>query len=429
MPQNDTRFDSPIQPASQAFLRRRNGGGSKRWLAALPLVAVTCFTLGARAPAEMSSGESPETIVASAEQEEGTWSIGKARDLLAVIEESADEGLNPADYNVDGLRAAIEAKRKGPTLDALATAAALRIAHDYADGRIEDKEALDWHIEASADTNRIAAGLTEALERDRLGQWLRGLLPDNTQYGALKTAYAQAQGDEALRAQLRANLERWRWMPRDLGDRYIYVNVPSYRLSVMNNGVEEAGYNVVVGSPKTPTPQLALHAQSVVANPGWTVPQSIIKAGGTRGKGFRWTRRADGSVSVWQAPGPTNALGRIKIDMPNAHAIYLHDTPNHAVFSRANRALSHGCVRVENIQELAATLQGGGGDLDEALSQPGKTKTFQLEKSMPVYLVYFTAEVEADGSVRKVGDPYGRDRALLAKLGPAAGRSIQVAAR
>ncbi|KQX26219.1 MULTISPECIES: L,D-transpeptidase family protein [unclassified Sphingomonas] len=407
-----------MRPAPRHF-------GWKRWLAALPLAAVAGLAFNASAPAGTPS---PESVAAVPEQVQGQWSLASARDLLAVIEESAGEGLNPADYNPDALRAAIEAKRGGPALDALATASALRIAHDYADGRVDDKAALDWHIDAPADLNLIAAGLAEALDQGRLGKWLRGLLPDNDQYRALRAAYAGARGDDALRAQLRANLERWRWMPRELGDRYIYVNVPSYRLSVMSGGLEEATYNVVVGSPKTPTPQLALHAQSVVANPGWTVPQSIIKSGGLRGKGFRWTKRADGSLSAWQPPGPTNALGRIKIDMPNPHAIYLHDTPNHAVFSRENRALSHGCVRVENIEDLAAMLQGGDG-LDDALAEPSRTKTFQLEKSMPVYLVYFTAQADPDGTIRYVGDPYGRDRALLAKLGAPGGEAVQVATR
>lgn len=418
MSRNDTRSDPAARP-------RRRGPGLGRLLTALPLLAVACFTFGGSAPAGMPS---PESVAAAPDRMPGRWSLGSARDLLAVIEDSAEEGLNPSDYNADALRAAIEARRKGPALDALATASALRIAHDYANGRIDDKAALDWHIAPPADPNRIAAGLADALDRDRLGPWLRGLLPDNDQYRALRAAYADARGDEALRGRLRANLERWRWMPRDLGDRYIYVNIPGYRLSVISNGIEEASYNVVVGAPRTPTPQLELYAQSIVANPGWTVPHSIVKAGGTRGKGFRWIRNPDGSVSAWQAPGPTNALGRIKIDMPNPHAIYLHDTPNRAVFARENRALSHGCIRVENIEELAAMLQGGDG-LDAALADPGKTKVFQLERSVPVYLVYFTAQADPDGTVRPLGDPYGRDKILLAKLGAAMEGKLQVAGR
>ena len=422
---NGTDTASSTRPASGAFARPQQRPNAKRWLAALPLALVAGFTFNGTAPAGITP-ENASGLVAP--QAEGRWSAGQAKDLLDLVEQSEAEGLTPDDYNVDALRAAVNARQQGPALDALANASALRLAHDFADGRIEDKAQFDWHIAPPVDANLIASGLNDALDRDRLGQWLRGLLPDNDQYRALRAAYADARGDEPLRAQLRANLERWRWMPRDLGDRYIYVNVPSYRLSVMNDGIEEAGYNVVVGSPKTPTPQLALHAQSVVANPTWTVPQSILKTGGLRGKGFTYTRNGDGSVRAVQAPGPTNALGRIKIDMPNPHAIYLHDTPNRSVFSRENRALSHGCVRVQNIQELAALLQGGDG-LGEALATPAKTRVFQLEKSVPVYLVYFTAQAEADGTIRYIGDPYGRDQALLQRLGRPASSIVQMAAR
>lgn len=407
-----TLGDSSRQPGSRAFARPQGRRPSAiRWIAALPLFAVASITFNAGAPAEVSLPDA----AAAAQQVAGRWSIENARTLLSLAAEAAQEGLDPTLYGAEALGAAIESGQTGATLDVLATATALRLAHDYADGRIENKQALDWHIRPDTDPNRLAAELDGALDAGRLAPWLRGLLPDNDQYRALKAAYAQT-ADSAMRDQLRANLERWRWMPRDLGDRYIYVNVPSYRLSFMNEGVEEARYNVVVGSPRTPTPQLALEAQSVVANPSWTVPQSIIKAGGLRGKGYSWKRRADGSVSVQQAPGPGNALGRIKIDMPNPHAIYLHDTPNRTVFDRENRALSHGCVRVQNIEELAALLQGGAG-LDEALADPHKTVRLQLQKSVPVYLVYFTLQADANGTIRFVGDPYQRDRALLSQLG------------
>jgi len=421
------RFDRVLRPVGRSFARQdRSGLRVARWLAVLPLAAVIGFTVDGIAPAGVPTPESAEAI---APQTQGRWSMDAARDLLTAVEASAQEGLNPADYGVTSLRSAIAAGRTGPELDSLAMSSTLRLAHDYAAGRVDDKEAFDWHIETPVDLNALSTAMNEAVDRGQVSTWLQSLLPDNSQYRALRVAYAYAQGDPELRDRLRANLERWRWMPRDLGDRYIYVNVPSYRLSVIDNGVEEASYNVVVGSPKTPTPQLELHAQSIVANPGWTVPQSIIKAGGVRGKGFTWTRTADGGVRVWQAPGPNNALGRIKIDMPNPHAIYLHDTPNHAVFSREKRALSHGCVRVENIESLAAMLQRDDTRLEQALANPHQTKTFQLQKSMPVYLVYFTAQAEPDGTIRYVGDPYGRDDALLSRLGASEKSPVQVASR
>lgn len=407
-----TLDDSPQRPASRAFARRELRRQSAiRAIAAFPLIAVASIIFNGGAPAEVSRPE----VLAAPQKVEGRWSMENARMLLSLVAESVQEGLDPTLYGAEALRAAVDGGQTGATLDLLATATALRLAHDYADGRIEDKQALDWHIRSETDPDRLATDLDGALDTGRLAPWLRGLLPDNEQYRALKAAYAQT-ADPALRDRLRANLERWRWMPRDLGERYIYVNVPSYRLSVMSGNVEEASHNVVVGSPRTPTPQLALEAQSVVANPSWTVPQSIIKAGGLRGKGYSWKRRADGSMWVQQAPGPGNALGRIKIDMPNPHAIYLHDTPNRSVFDREDRALSHGCVRVQNIAELAALLQGGDG-LDEALANPHKTVRLQLQKSVPVYLVYFTVQADPHGRIQHMGDPYQRDYALLAQLG------------
>lgn len=415
-------------PGSSAFARKiRRRIGWKRWAAALPLIAVSALTFNAPAAAESRLAD--DNVAAAVSQAEPRWSVANAKMLLEVIEESSREGLDPADYRVDAIRSAVAAGRPGPELDALANGAALSLAQDYAGGRIDDKQSLDWHFPSSADPNRLNIELGEALAADRVADWLRGLAPNNEQYRALKAAYASTPASEiAVRDQLRVNLERWRWMPRALGDRYIYVNVPAYRLELMNGGVAEASYNVVVGAPKTPTPQLLLQAQSVVANPSWTLPPSVLREGGWQRKGYKISRRSDGSLMVRQAPGPRNALGRIKIDMPNPHAIYLHDTPNKAVFDRDDRALSHGCIRVQNIQELAALLQGGV-ELDEALADSSTTRVLQLEKSVPVYIVYFTAEAEPDGTVTLLDDPYQRDQAMLDRMGGTIGPAVQMAAR
>ena len=417
----------PGSPVSSAFARKpvsRNGW--MRWAGALPLIAVSVFTFNTPAPAE---SRFPIDVSSASSQVEPRWSQENANALLAVVEQSRLEGLDPQDYRADALRAAIANGPPGPELDALADAVALSLAHDYADGRIDDKQSLDWHFRPSTDPNRLSVELGEALAAGRVDSWLRGLLPDNLQYRALKAAYASTPPSESeVRGQLRANLERWRWMPRALGDRYLYVNVPAYRLELINGGVAEASYNVVVGAPKTPTPQLFLQAQSIVANPSWTLPPSVLREGGWQRKGYKISRRPDGSLMVRQAPGPRNALGRIKIDMPNPHAIYLHDTPNQAAFDRDDRALSHGCIRVQNIADLAALLEGGV-ELDDALADPSTTRVLQLQKSIPVYIVYFTAQAAPDGTVIMLGDPYKRDRALLDRMGGRAGTAIQLAAR
>jgi len=417
----------PAHVSSPAFTRRFGRRGKLRyWLAALPLVAVAAATFEGPAPAKMSSDGGARL---AAPQQQGRWSIDGARQLIEMIEDAAKDGLNPADYHPEALRAAITSNSTGAPLDAAATASALGLAHDFAYGRIDDKAAFDWHFAPQADASLLAADLENAVASGQVASWLRTLLPDNEQYRALKAAYvATNPSDAAARGQLRANLERWRWMPRSLGERYIYVNIPSYRLELIENGVRQATYNVIVGAPRTPTPQLALQAQSVVANPSWILPPSVLKEGGWYRKGYSVSRRSDGSLMVRQAPGPRNALGRIKIDMPNPMAIYLHDTPHKAAFDRADRALSHGCIRVQNIEELAAMLSGGT-DLDDALAEPAKTRVLQLQKSVPVYLVYFTAQAEADGTVSLLADPYRRDQALLERIGKPGDNPVRMAAR
>ncbi len=396
-----------------------------RLLAALPLVAVTALCFDGVAPA----GTTTEAIEAPAAAEvaaDARWSKADIRALLKVIDASAEEGLDPSAYATAPLRQAVEDGSIGRGTDALAQGIALAIANDFANGAIENKARFDWKMPAPTDAALLSSGLEAALAEHRVDTWLRSLLPTDDRYAALKAAYARSV-DADERAEIRANLERWRWMPRDLGQNYLYVNIPSYRLSVISNGVERASYNVVVGSTHTPTPQLALHAQSIVANPGWSVPKSISSKGMPKGRGFQW-KTYGGTRTLWQAPGPTNALGRIKIDMPNPDAIYLHDTPNHSVFSRENRALSHGCVRVENIESLAALLHDEM-PLDDALADPSKTKVFQLQRSIPVYLTYFTLEATPDGRVTRIGDPYKRDEAMIAQLGEAPGRAAVMAAR
>jgi murein L,D-transpeptidase YcbB/YkuD len=415
----------PSTPSNKAFIRaplpRTNW---RRWLAGIPLIGVALFTLNGPAPAQIVSDAPPPAPV----QPAAHWSSADLKTLIALAEQSAAEGLNPGAYPLAALRTAANSGQTGPEVDQLANSAALSLAHDYADGRIDDKRALDWYMDPPTDPNALSAALEQALANGDLAHWLVGLLPDNPQYAALKKAYAAtALGDSAARDRLRANLERWRWMPRNLGDLYILVNVPAFRLQLMSGGVEQASYKVVVGAPKTPTPQLSVEAQSIIANPSWILPPAVLKEGGWQHHGYRVRRLADGTLMVRQAPGPRNALGRLKIDMPNPLSIYLHDTPDKAAFRRENRALSHGCIRVQNIQELAAQI-GEGADLDDALADPRTTRTLQLEKSVPVYIAYFTAEADPDGNVRMLQDPYGRDQALLAQLDGPRMSAAQIAA-
>ena len=347
------------------------------------------------------------------------WDIEDAKQLLSMIKDAPGEGLDTKDYEHDALIAAI-AGGEGEPLNAVANKAALRLARDFAFGRLTgDKAKFQWFIERSAnEAYMLPAGLAEAVKSDTVAEWIGAQRPQNRHYAAMRTALAETT-DKATRDMLRANMERWRWMPRTLGTDYVYVNVPTYQLWVVQSGKISAIHNVVVGAKATPTPQLAVPAGAVTANPSWHVPQSIIKSSGLRPGvgGYEYKPDGRGGFLVRQLPGPRNALGKMKVEMYNPHAIYLHDTPAKALFAKQMRAASHGCIRVQYIDQLAARLAGEEllPALQKAQAQP-KTVTLPLKKNWPVWLVYFTAEQDADGKLVKLSDPYGRDAQVVKAL-------------
>lgn len=347
------------------------------------------------------------------------WDLEDAKQLLTMIKDAPAEGLDPKDYQHDALVAAI-AGGEGEPLNAVANKAALQLARDFAFGRLTgDKAKFQWFIERSAnEAYMLPAGLAESVKSDTVAEWIGAQRPQNRHYAAMRTALAETT-DKATRDMLRANMERWRWMPRTLGTDYVYVNVPTYQLWVVQSGKIAAIHNVVVGAKATPTPQLAVPAGAVTANPSWHVPQSIIKSSGLRPGvgGYEYKPDGRGGYLVRQLPGPKNALGKMKVEMYNPHAIYLHDTPAKALFAKKMRAASHGCIRVQYIDQLAARLAGEEmlPALQKAQAQP-KTVTLPLKKNWPVWLVYFTAEQDADGKLVTLSDPYGRDAQVVKAL-------------
>jgi len=355
------------------------------------------------------------------------WNADAARDLIAAIEESRREGLHPADYDLAGLKRAA-ADGEGAALDALATASALSLAHDYYFGRMSDRSGMGWLIERSPyEAAQLPARLQAAIDERKLHAFFEALLPSDQRYRALRNALADAQPG-AERDRIRVNMERWRWMPRSIAANYLYVNVPSYTLRVIQDGVQLSSYDVVVGARNTPTPQMVSPTGSFVVNPAWYVPASIVRKSGLRpGRGgFVGRRLGDGSVGVMQPPGPRNALGKIKFNLDNDQAIYLHDTNAKSAFGRNDRALSHGCVRVKDIDQLATELMENGGDdvaLEEALAS-SQTATLHLPQTWPVYIVYFTTDTDESGALVTYRDTYGYDARVLAALD---GKPLEVA--
>ena len=368
------------------------------------------------------------------------WTIADARALAVVVAGIGAEGLDPKDYRPAELEAAIAAG-PGGALDLVASRTFAWLVEDLRDGRTPMEARKQWFVvDPDPDRYRTGEVMAEALRNRSIAASLAALNPEHPDYAALKAELAAATSP-AQRKLIRANMDRWRWLAKDLGNQYLITNVPEYQLRLTVNDKIISTYRTIVGKPgRTATPQLAEQVEGVIFNPTWTVPQSIVKGEGLGAKvlgnpgwakaaGYKGTRDAKtGFVTVVQQPGPGNSLGLMKLDMPNPHAIFLHDTPNRNLFNQENRALSHGCVRTERAQELAITLailgnlantpeaRKAAADEAVAISKSGKYTRVPVQKSMPVYITYFTMGRDITGKLRQFNDIYGRDAPVLASL-------------
>ena len=359
------------------------------------------------------------------------WRMNDARELLEYVQNIGAEGLSPAAYRPERLAAAIET-RDLAQVTPVASEIFLQLATDLSGGQVRGRSRVDWFIpNAGLDDAGKQRLLAQVTSRGGVAEALNGLLPIHPQYAGLKRALENtAPDDNARRDLIRTNMERWRWLPRNLGARHVLVNVPAFTAAIIDEGRVTARHRAVVGAVRTPTPQLSATITAVTMNPWWNVPQSIIRTTGF-GAGYQVTRGANGVISVRQPPGPRNALGRLKIEMPNPHAIYLHDTPSQALFGRAVRAFSHGCIRTQNVRDFAAHLlePAGGWDrgrIDSAIAT-GRNQTHRLAQPIPVYIAYFTAAATTDGNIVTYNDIYGRDAPVRVALNRAGGARTQSA--
>lgn len=399
---------------------------------ALGLLAVGAPSFAQLKPGEaptkeqIESGEAPAAPMAEAElalrelQSQVAafrWTRPAAQDLLAYVRQVGQEGLDPVDYAPERLAAALAANDEG-LLSTAATDTFLRLSSDLALGHVRSDSRLGWH---TPDTEFDVQQQWDLMQRIVAGESVRAildaLLPLHPQYAELKLLLARSP-DAAVRNKVRANMDRWRWLPRDLGKRYIIVNVPAFTVALVEDGQVIARRNVVVGKPSTPTPQINAVATGVILNPWWDVPKSIYPE--VRGKKGYVTVKNGDKLHYRQPPGPSNALGRIKLVMPNNLAIYLHDTPAKSLFSRKVRAFSHGCIRTQDPLGFAELLindpKWDRAAIDKAVAG-GKSVRVNATVATPVYIAYFTAAARAnDEGLLTYADIYGRDKPVLAEL-------------
>ena len=227
-------------------------------------------------------------------------------------------------------------------------------------------------------------------------------------------------------AEVKINMDRWRWLPHDLGRMYVMVNVAGFEMSVVENNRAIEEMNVVVGQEGWETPIFADTLENLVVNPYWNVPASILEeemAHLANDPGYlarnNFERTKDGGLR--QRPGPKNALGQFKFQFPNKDNIYLHDTPADALFSRSSRAFSHGCIRLERPRDLAhllgEKLAGKSPRQIDAIQATGQERWIKFRKKIPIYILYFTSWVDDDGTVRFHHDVYKMNEGLQRQTG------------
>lgn len=275
-------------------------------------------------------------------------------------------------------------------------------------------------VPAAESLDLFDAPLEEAV---RGFQERHGLEPDGAAGPATLAELAQKPEDHIR--QIAVNLERWRWLPRDLGRRHVLVNIAAFRLEAVADGRTTLDMRVIVGKPYTRTPMFSSAMNAVVLNPSWYVPQKIavneILPKARTDASYLWRNGYEvlSGSRLRQKPGPQNALGRIKFVFPNRLSVYLHDTPARTLFSSTVRTFSHGCIRIEKPFDLAVwALSSDPAWPPEAIRagiDAGRERKVLLARTIPVHVAYWTAWVDDRGTLRLGRDVYQRD-AELARL-------------
>jgi len=298
--------------------------------------------------------------------------------------------------------------------------------------------------------------LTEIADAPEPSVYLQGLHPKHVQFQRLHQALLKARAESEAGAKptnlqkIVVNMERWRWMPENLGSLHILLNVPAFMVYVARDGKVVYSDKIVVGELKYATPIFSAELKSVVFNPEWTVPPTIVRenllpslrGGGLFGGGtsiltqhelnvnyngkrvdpssIDWNRVNMGAISFTQAPGPNNVLGKVKFVYPNPYSVYMHDTIKQGLFDKDMRAEGHNCPRVEHPGKIAAVILAQDQSLPQAevdkLLASGYNAGVNIAHGVRIHTAYFTAVADEDGKVATFPDIYKLDPPVAAAI-------------
>lgn len=335
------------------------------------------------------------------------WTEMQLATLKQWVDRAPEDGLP----RLDRRPLALAERRMHPiAVDQAADALALKLARHHVLGAAGAAQRVDWHIPDPDRTDDLPQRLAQARAENQLDNFFASLRPVHPAYEALRKALA-TEADPQRRAVLARNMERWRWLPQMLGDDYLIANAAGFEVTLWHGAERVKSWAAISGKIKTPTPSLAAKVVAVNFNPWWEVPKSIAEESRLSARGsYVWS-----GTHFRQKPGPGNALGQMKLVMPNPYNIYLHDTPSRGLFGAEQRAFSHGCIRVSDALGFAETLLGGArskAQIDKIIADE-QSLSVPLPRPLPVFVAYFTAEPRADGSIAWHRDIYRRDPAIV----------------
>lgn len=387
----------------------------------------------------------------------------KAQDAAQFLRGVAADGLDPADYPVPNLSdTATDALLRA---ELTLTNSVITFARHASVGRVAFSRVSGavWYDQRAPKPSEVLSKLADTADARAA---LDGYNPQSPQYKALKAQLAKARAGTATASPrtaasepagkkakgkkatskteavaksnvsvdtILANMERWRWMPHDIGGTFVMVNIPDYTLRVVQNGAVVWSTKIVAGKPgQHATPLLTETMKYITVNPTWNVPPSIIRneylpalardPEALSRIGLKMGRNPDGSVRIFQPPGESNALGRIRFNFPNKFLVYQHDTPQKHLFAQTERAYSHGCMRVQNPDQYAEVLLRVSQPEDNYTAARIRSmygngeRTINFKKPIPVYITYQTAFADDAGRLQTRRDVYGLDQQVLAVL-------------
>lgn len=377
--------------------------------------------------------------------------------LIDAIARVSEHGLNPDVYGLPHIRSlADDPVAQGEAAGETWALAATHLARGYLDPETHEPRTIP-----APEEKALLAAISQRGGPEALAAALPGLAPQHPAYIALRRellrqrAVIAALSDPAEQAAhaakidtLRVNLERWRWLPHDLGTRSVIANIAGFDVTTLDEDTPTSRYTAIFGKTQRQTPNFSDQIEYIIFNPWWEIPESIARhdklpqfrrdPGAVTRLGYQVRDRqgniVDPATIDWnsvkadsfpyllrQSPGPVNALGQVKIMFPNPHAVYLHDTPDKSLFEPEERTFSSGCIRVKDPLGLAEWIlrDTPGWDrtkIDVTVASGEETRA-DLLQPVPVYIVYLTAVSDACGDVSYLTDVYERDSAILEGLG------------